>query len=188
MAHYQGFPDSTPDDWRAFCTCFSPFTIEQVIDRPTSKLPLDFAPLARGVAIASDYLLREAGCRPGMRRSRKWRETSTGYFRRETGDNSYLVVRANDDTGLWTIERMTEHRQRGVDADEVLAFNFGWTPIFTRSYVSAMRLAEHCHKNGPRGGLRWVRAVPANIADAFDVREFVEKRGVADALAEQNAC
>lgn len=142
-------PNVTLSDWQKFSYEFWPRPIEQVIDRKQAKLAVMFVPLARGVAIASATLLRQAGYHPGMHRPRGWRETSPQYFRRSIGATSFLLVRESDDTGLWTVERMSEGRRPGVDADEVLAFIFGWTPIFTRSYQSAMCLVEHCHADGP---------------------------------------
>jgi len=48
-------------------------------------------------------------------------------------------------------------QRRVADFDEVLVFNFGSTPIFTRSYQSAMRLAMYCNGNNPPHGLRWIK-------------------------------
>jgi hypothetical protein len=132
------YPNVTRSDWHKFSQEFWPRPIDQVIDRNEARLPDWLVPWARGVAIASDTLLRNAGYRPGMHRPHGWDETSPRYFVREMGRTS-LLVRASDDTGLWTIERLGETRR--YEVDEVLACVFGWTPIFTRSYQSAMRLA-----------------------------------------------
>jgi hypothetical protein len=94
------------------------------------------------------------------------------------------VVRANDDTGLWTVERKTANRRIGVDADDVLVYNFGSTPILTRSYQSSMWLAEYCHAKGPPAGFRWIKVIPENIDAAI---AFAKKRSHDEALACRNA-
>src|SRR5450759_4574486 len=55
-----------------------------------------------------------------------------------------LMVRCCGKHHLWTVERWGEKRPYN-NADEVLVFLFGSTPIFTRSYQAAMRLAAYCH-------------------------------------------
>jgi hypothetical protein len=154
-------------EWRAFCNeCLPRLIIDRVIDRNEARLPEWFAPLARGVAIASDTLLHEAGHRHGLLRPRGWRETSRDYFVRDIGWSS-LLVRESDETGLWTIERLGEARQSEVD--EVLVFEFGSTPIFTPSSQSAMRLAVYCHENVPPKGLRWIKMGPENCRGAIEL-------------------
>src|SRR5206468_2741062 len=111
-----------------------------------------------------------------------WYEVDSEYFRKDTGADSYLMVCENDDTGLWTIERMTERRLRGVHADEILVFTFGWTPLLTRSNLSGMCLADHSYQMGTPAGLSWVKAVAGHFVDALDVRKFVERRSNAEAL------
>jgi hypothetical protein len=174
MLHDVGLPNVPLSEWRAFCNERLPrLIIDRVIDRNEARLPEWFAPLARGLAIASDALLYEAGHRHGVRRPRGWRETSRDYFVREIGWNSLLLVRESDETGLWTIERLGEPRQSEVD--EVLVFEFGWTPIFTQSSQSAMRLAMYCHENEPPSGLRWIKMGPENCQGAI---EFARNRRI----------
>ena len=55
------------------------------------------------------------------------------------------------------------------EVDDVLVFGFGWTPIFTRSYQSAMRLAMHCHVNWPPGGLSWIKGMPTDPKPAIEI-------------------
>jgi hypothetical protein len=169
-----GLPNVPLSEWRAFCNERLPRLIDRVVDRNEARLPEWFAPLARGAAIASDTLLYEAGHRRGLRRPRGWRETSPDYFVRDIGWNSLLLVRESDETGLWTIERLSEARQSEVD--EVLVFEFGWTPIFTPSSQSAMRLAMYCHENEPPRGLRWIKmGSPENRQGAI---EFARSRRI----------
>lgn len=43
----------------SLCKDFSPFMIERVIDG-SEKVPISFAPLARGMAIVSDFFFKRA--------------------------------------------------------------------------------------------------------------------------------
>jgi hypothetical protein len=63
MLHEQENPPVPPSDWQAFREAHPPFLIEEVIDRSEARLPDWFVPSAPGVAIASDYLLRQAGAK-----------------------------------------------------------------------------------------------------------------------------
>jgi hypothetical protein len=58
---------------------------------------------------------------------------------------------------------------------------FTAAPIFTRSYQAAMRLAIHCHENGPPAGLRWICACPENI------EELIDEHRIDEVLARSNA-
>ena len=84
-----------------------------------------------------------------------------------------LAVRRCDKHEWWVIER------RVADVDEVLVLSFGSTPIFTRSYQSAMRLARHCNGNNPPHGLRWIKETPDDCPGAI---EFARKRRIDEAL------
>ena len=84
-----------------------------------------------------------------------------------------LPVRRCDKHEWWVIER------RVADVDEVLVFNFGSTPIFTRGYQSAMRLAMYCNGNNPPHGLRWIKETPDDCPGAI---EFARKRRIDEAL------
>jgi len=85
--------------------------------------------------------------------------------------------------GLWTIERWGPSRQY-TESDEILVHQFGATPIFTRSYQSAMRLAIYCHANGPPAELRWIAAFPKDYQVAV---EIALERSINEALACRNA-
>ena len=116
MMFEEGHPIISHSDWKGFCASqkslkdFPSHLIGEVIDRDEARLPNWFVPLARGVAIASDALLRKVDHRPGMRRPRGWRETSPEYFVWNIDWNSFLLVRESDETGLWTVERLLEER------------------------------------------------------------------------------
>jgi hypothetical protein len=166
-----GHPIATQVDWAKFRTQHSRYLISEVINRRECCIPDWFVPLARGAAIASDTLLRTVGHRDGMYRPRGWIESSPDYFVRfkdHLAPNCSLMVRECDNTSLWTVERLGEMR-RSEDVDEILVHVFGSTPIFTRSYQSAMRLAMHCHVNDPFHGLRWIKAIPINRDVAIEI-------------------
>ena len=154
---YDDHPDVTLSDWQTFHKEFPPHLIDEVTDRnECGCLPDWFVPLARGVAIASDELLRKAGYHRGMRKPDGWRKIDRDCYSRVIGDQGgrwvdTLVVRRCDKHERWVIQR------RVADFDEVLVFNFGSTPIFTRSYQSAMRVAMYCNGNNPPHGLRWIK-------------------------------
>jgi hypothetical protein len=91
-----------------------------------------------------------------------------------------LMVRKFNETNLWAVERLGIVRpQRHID--EVLVFNFGPTPILTRSCASAMQLAMHCRCNPPSGlSLRWIKVVPDDLTSAV---EFAWKHQIDEALS-----
>ena len=153
-------PEITLLEWERFREEFPPHLIGNVIDREKACLPDWFMPLAWGVAIASDELLREAGHRQGMRQPPGWRETTPHFFKHIIGCDVWniLLVRESDETGLWTIEHLSPSCR--YEVDEVLGHIFGGTPLFTRNSLSAMCLAMHCHTKEPPPGLRWIEAPP----------------------------
>ena len=67
-----------------------------------------------------------------------------------------------------------------VEADELLVFEFGSTPLFTRSCPAAMRLAMYCRENRPPSGLRWIKVCPTNRDAAI---ELARQRRINEALA-----
>jgi hypothetical protein len=164
-------PNVALPDWRRFRAEYKPRLIEQVIDRGEARLPAWFMPLARGVAIASDTLLRKAGYRDGMHISAAWRETSRAYYIlpldgvHPLNSRQFLLVRASDGTDLWTVERHSGTSQ--YEVDEVLVSTFGSTPLFARSCQSAMLLADYCHKNAPPPGFQWVKGMPDDPTEAM---------------------
>ena len=124
-----GHPHVTPSDWHAFLKEFSPHLADEVINRSETDLPDWFVPLARGVAIASDALLRKVGHRHGSYRPRGWRKTHCDVFERNLGPKDLmaskrLMVRGCGKHHLWTVERWGEKRPYN-NADEVLVFLFG---------------------------------------------------------------
>jgi hypothetical protein len=167
MSYDLNQPQVSLSDWQKYDREFSPF-IGEVLDRDAAKLPGWFVPFAHGVFVAGDALLRTAGHCDGMRRPPGWRQArgidTDGVYVRHVDpvdpyNSRWLLVRECLVQGLWMVERWTDER-RHSDADEILVHGFGSTPIFTRSCPAAMRLAMHCHVNGPPAGLRWTPACP----------------------------
>jgi len=179
MLYEDGHPNVTLSEWQGFSAWqkylkeFPPHLVDEVIDRhKCGCLPDWYVPLARGVVISSDALLRHAGHCPGMHRPRGWREVSSDCYSQVIGNMGLswpdvLVVRRCDKHEWWAIHR------RVADVDEVLVFDFGSTPIFTRGCASAMRLAMHCNVNNPPHGLRWIKEAPDDCQAAI---EFARKR------------
>jgi hypothetical protein len=183
-------PNVSLSDWERFLKELPTHLIAEVMDRSEAKLPNCFVPLARGVAIASDALLRKAGHHHRMNRPCGWRKSVRGcdVFVRDIGPEGRehtkcLNVRQCCNQGLWTSERWREMR-RWDNSDEMLVHEFGSTPIFTRSRQAAMRLATYCHENGPPDGLRWISACPKDGKDAV---EFARERNIIEALVGRNA-
>lgn len=183
MLYEDSHPDVMLSDWQSawqkYLKEFAPHLVDEVIDRHEAGcLPDWFVPLARGVVIASDELLRHAGHCHGMHRPRGWREVDPDCYSQVIGDKGVrwpdvLVVRRCDKHEWWMIER------RVADVDEVLVFNFGSTPIFTRSPASAMRLATYCNVSNPPHGLLWVKQTPDDCSGAI---EFAYQRDKNEAL------
>jgi hypothetical protein len=161
MAYPKRHPDIAPSDWEAIVKEFPSHLVDEVIDRSETDLPPWFVPLARAVAIPSNYLLSEVGHRSGSRAPRGWlRLRNEGFTRWGIDVERSLWVRpcgVRPCGDLWTVEYVRWTRPY-EDADKVLVVTLGFMPVFTRSYQSAMRLATHCYLNDPPAGLRWITA------------------------------
>ena len=162
-------------EWQIFKKEFSPYLIEQVLDRRDTDLPKWYAPIARGAAIPSSYLLSRAGYRPGSYRARGWRKPNHEEVWKEFGADCLVVRR---EQRLWRIELNGLALGRPHDhSGKTLVHNFGSTPIVTRSYQSATHLAEFCLLNGPPSGLRWNDECPDDMKGAIEfyrIRQIVE--------------
>jgi hypothetical protein len=150
--------------WPEFQKRPSTVLIAEVIERSKTELPDCFVPWAPGVVIASDYLLRAAGHRPGSRRPDGWSPGKPDVFTKLIHGNRLMVRGCGE---FWTVER---------EGDEALGFPFGPLPVFTRSPEAAMRLAEYCHPRAQEGespgfsrprevasGLTWIVSDPPGI-------------------------
>jgi hypothetical protein len=179
MFRDEGHPDAPLSDWTAFKNEFSPYQIEEVIDRSAIKLLDQFLPLAHGVAIASPYLLRRAGYRTGSPRARGWCKPHCDVLWKDIGPDS-LIVRGYCGQPLWSVERNGSPCRPHRHPNMALVHSFGSTPILTRTYQSATYLAEFCYFNRPPPGLLWVNECPDDISGAID---FAKDRGIDEALA-----
>jgi hypothetical protein len=163
-------PDITLSDWDRLREKFPGGLISQLLNREDAGVPDWFMPMAWGIAIASDELLREAGDMP----TSNWQETGYARFWHELGPRM-LLTRQCHKPRLWSIERW-DTRHHGVD--EVLCFHFGSTPIFTRTYAQAMRLAMHCHYHKLPPGLRWIQSPDHDldiVTEFARIRRFDER-------------
>src|SRR5262249_9697675 len=139
--------------WPAFIRQQPSYLLAAVIDRGKTEMPNDFCQWAPGLVIASDYLLRAAGYCPGTRGPGGWTKVKPNLFMKEAYGNRLWVCGCGE---LWGVER---------DNDEVLAFPFGPTPIFTRTRQGAMRLAEYCHPKPLKG--EWPFPAPRGVASTL---------------------
>ena len=172
MFHDDDHPDVTLRDWKAFCNQFSPYLIEEVIDRRGANLPAWFVPLARGIGIPSSYLLDRAGYRPGTSHRPGWFKSYREQLWKAYGED-YLIVEQCQ--YYWKINRSgTPSRPRGF-MNSTLVHQFGSTPILARTYHEATFLAEFCFHNGLPPGLRWVQECPDDLNEAID---FAQNRRI----------
>ena len=170
MFHDAERPDITLSDWDRLREKFPGALISQMLNREDAGVPDWFMPMAWGIAIASDELLHEAGDMP----TSSWQEAGYARFWHELGPRM-LLTRQCHKPRLWSIERW-DTRHHGVD--EVLCFPFGSTPIFTRTYAQAMRLAMHCHYHKLPPGLRWIRSPDHDldiVTEFARIRRFDER-------------
>jgi hypothetical protein len=152
MIYETGHSNTSLSNWKTFVEEAPPRLIDVVVDRSEVGLPEWFTPLARGIAIASDHLLKQAGYRPGSRRPPGWEPIGQDVFRRLEPWGNALLVRGC--SRWWTVE------YHPYDwPEKVLVFRFGSTPLFTRSYQSAMWLADYCYPK-PQPGLCWIDECP----------------------------
>jgi hypothetical protein len=163
-------------EWQTFKNEFSPFLIEEVLDRGVANMPDWFVPLARGAAIASPYLLHIAGHRPGSRRAPGWDKLHCDVLSKDIGPDS-LIVRACRNGPLWAIEQGGSPDRPHGHPNMALVHKFGSTPILARTYQAATYLAEFCYWNDPPAGLRWIEECPDDMSGAiefFRIRRIVE--------------
>jgi hypothetical protein len=163
-------------EWKTFKNEFSPYLIEEVVDRREIELPKWYVPLARGAAIPSSYLLRRAGYRPGSYRPRGWVKPHYDALWKDIGPDC-LVVRGGKP--LWQIERNGSPGRPHGHPNMALVHNFGSTPILTRTYQAATYLAEFCYWNDPPAGLRWIDECPDDFRGAI---EFYRIRRITEAV------
>ena len=178
MFNHVDHPDVPVRDWQKFLAYPSPYQANEVIARRECDLPDWYVPLARGVAIADDELLRYAGYDEGMRPPQGWHQTHCDVFEFYT-DFKTLKVRGFNPS-LWMIERWGSVRPH-VHSNEVLVCLFGSIPMCTRSCSAAMCLAMQYDARDPAPLLYWIAACPEDYELAT---EIARKRGIEEAVAQ----
>jgi hypothetical protein len=112
---------------------------DAILDRSQTDIPDHYLPSATAVLIAGSIILRAIGYLPSGPSPAGWTRGADGLYRRSrAGDRTLWVQRCGD---LWIVERTAPST---VEPDEALVCAFSGNPIWTRTMVSAMRLAEHC--------------------------------------------
>lgn len=171
-------------EWLRFRARSEPEVPSRIIDRYETGLPDNFVPLARGGIIPSDDLMNRVvgrhheGCRPhGWKKSR----TANGF--QKYMNPKFLFVTSYGNQNFWTIERYSQSRD-DLKSREVLVFDFGSTPVLTRSYALAMRLAVHCHVNQPLPECRWINTFPNDFSGAI---ELARRLLIDEAMSERRA-
>lgn len=175
MDNEPGHPNVTLNDWEAFRKGFSPFSFAEVIDRSELDLPDWFVPLARGVAIPTDHVLRKVGCRPGSHRPAYWTHPTRDLFHLSQGQWGLTVEKIGQ---YWFAKRWERGTPRFPveKPDEVLVFPFASTPIVARTYQPVIRVAQHCRWNEPQPfGYKWVTIRPV---DCEGVMNFANERRI----------
>jgi hypothetical protein len=125
---------------------------DAILDRSQTDIPDHYLPSATAVLIAGSTMLQAIGYSPGSPSPIGWTRGADGLYKRSrAGDRTLWVQRCGD---LWIVERTAPTL---VGADEALVCAFSDNPIWTRTMVSAMLLAEHCDPvpQAPIAG-RWV--------------------------------
>jgi hypothetical protein len=119
---------------QAPATLFDP-----ILDRSQTEMPEYYLPSATCVLIAGPTILNALGYVSGSPAPAGWKLGATGFCKRSrAGDWLLWVQRCGS---FWIIERTPPIL---VGQDEALVCAFSGNPIWTRTMVSAMLLAEHC--------------------------------------------
>jgi hypothetical protein len=112
---------------------------EAILDRSQTEIPDYYLPSAPHVLIAGPTILNALGYVSGSPAPAGWKLGATGFCKRSrAGDRMLWVQRCGD---LWIVERTAPTL---VGQDEALVCAFSGNPIWTRTSVSAMLLAQHC--------------------------------------------
>jgi hypothetical protein len=179
MRYVVGHPNVPLEDWQTFCQKVSPFLIKQVIERDKLEMAPFMVPLARGVGMASSYLLHKAGYNsrtrlPGLRKS------SLRCFDLVTNNQPVLRVRnvgRHRGRSLWAVLRL------GSRCD-ILVHQFGSTPIVAADHRAAMQLAIRCDQKSPPG-LAWIQLVPKCVKSLMRTAAGRRKREARKMLSQR---
>jgi hypothetical protein len=135
-------------------TLIKPNVFECDIDRVQTAMPDYYLPSAPGVLIAGPAVLHAIGDFPGAATPSGWTRGASGLSKPRNGGTGTLWVQRCGK--FWMVERSP--LAAPTDYDDTLVFGFVLMPIWTRTMVSAMRLAEYCDPipQSPVAGC-WVR-------------------------------
>jgi hypothetical protein len=111
---------------------------DAILDRSQTEIPEYYLPSAAFVLIAGPTILNALGYVSGSPAPAGWRWRAAGFRKQSRADDRALWVQRCGD--LWIVERTPPTL---VGQDEALVCAFG-NPIWTRTSVSAMLLAQHC--------------------------------------------
>lgn len=140
-------PNVSASDWNAFCAYSSPFVFRKIIERGAGDIRWDWLPDARGVAVASDYLLQLADHRAPRFTLRGHK---LNYF--EKCGTYCLMISSILERQLWVIERYDKSSRSKVM--ERLVVSFGWTPLVTNHFKAALCCGRYATMNSV-SGLKW---------------------------------
>jgi hypothetical protein len=176
MLFEQGHPLISENDWRQFSNQLSPY-FKNVLDREKIELPHWFVPLARGVLIASPFLLRSLARK--RRRPTGWTSLSLDTYQRAVGDTR-LRVRRTRDGRFWAILRWPPRANlRSNKRAETLVHTFGSTPVLSTTRHQAQQLAELFEARDAFSSLRWVRVSPRWLIGALAIAVWrAESKGL----------
>jgi hypothetical protein len=159
-----GHPLVPENDWLQFSSQLPPWFTE-AINREDIELPHWFVPLARGVVVASPFLLSGFGRKGG--RPSGWAPLSPETYQRAIGETR-LRVRRTQDGRFWVILRWPPRANlRSNKRAETLVHTFGSTPLLAATLHQAQQLAELFEACGSFSGLRWVTVSPRWLVDAL---------------------
>jgi hypothetical protein len=164
MRFEPGHPHVPKNDWRQFSSQLSPY-FKQAINREEIELPHWFVPLARGIVVASPYLLRSFAHR--RRRPSGWAFLSPDTYQRAVGDTR-LRVRRTRDGRFWTILRWPPGANlRSNKRAQTVVHGLGSTPVLAASRYQAQQLAELFEACRASAGLRWATVSPTWLVGAL---------------------
>jgi hypothetical protein len=97
-------PNVSPADWKSFCQYSSPAVFREIIERGSGAIRWNMLPRARGLAVASDRLLRRANYKPPKFAGHS---IKLAYLDRVGPDQ--LRVFSISERKLWIIDRLIWH-------------------------------------------------------------------------------
>jgi hypothetical protein len=143
-------PNVSDADWKNFCAHPSPFVFDEIIEHGTGEIDWEWLPYARGVAIASEHLLRSAHFKPPKFKAHAYKR---GYLR--SAGLYELLIYSTHERDFWIIER--RNKRNPTAPNDRLVLSLGWTPLATRHFRAAICLGQMALTNRI-SGVKWVPA------------------------------